>query len=81
MITMRQSPRAKAEAQFVATPKKDKQALRDKEKAWQEMTERVARQRALREARAAEEAEAVDPPDAENGMGANRKPTRQSGRG
>lgn len=79
MDAMRQSTRIKAEAQFAASTKKDKQTLKDKEKAWQEMSERVARQRALREARAATEAD--DTSDAGDGPGADPKPAPRSGRG
>jgi len=50
---MQKSPRARAEEQFAATQKKAKQALNEKEKARQEITERMARQRALRLAKEA----------------------------
>ena len=52
-IKMQKSPRARAEEQFAATQKKAKQALNEKEKARQEITERMARQRALRLAKEA----------------------------
>jgi len=52
---MQKSPRARAEEQFAATQKKAKQALNQKEKARQEITERMARQRALRLAKEAAE--------------------------
>ena len=58
---MLQTVKSKAEEQFAATQKKDKQPLKEKEKARQEMAERVARLRALRlakEAAAAEKAAA-----------------------
>ena len=45
--------RARAEEQFAAIQKKAKQALSQKEKARQEITERMARQRALRLAKEA----------------------------
>jgi len=50
---MQKSPRARAEEQFAATQKKAKRALNKKEKARQEITERMARQRALRLAKEA----------------------------
>jgi hypothetical protein len=43
---MAQSVRSKADEQFAATQKKAKQAQKDKDKAWQELTDRVARQKA-----------------------------------
>ncbi len=54
---MRKSIISRAEAQFAATQKKAKQALKEKEKARQEMAERVAKQRALRLAKEAADAE------------------------
>ena len=45
--------RARAEELFAATQKKAKKALSQKEKARQEITERMARQRALRLAKEA----------------------------
>ena len=50
---MQKSVRAKAEEQFAATQKKAKQALNEKEKARQDIAERMARQRALRLAKEA----------------------------
>ncbi len=55
---MQKSARARAEEQFAATQKKAKQALKEKEKARQEITERMARQRALRLAKEASDKEA-----------------------
>jgi len=45
---MLKSAKSRAEEQFAATQKKGKQALKEREKARQEMSERVARQRTLR---------------------------------
>jgi hypothetical protein len=58
---MQKSARARAEEQFAATQKKAKQALNEKEKARREITDRMARQRALRLAKEAsdKDAEAV----------------------
>lgn len=54
---MQKSVRAKAEEQFAATQKKAKQALNEKEKARQDIAERMARQRALRLAKEAADKE------------------------
>lgn len=50
---MENTVRARAEEQFAATQKKAKKALNEKEKARQEVAERMARQRALRLAKEA----------------------------
>jgi len=50
---MLKSAKARAEDQFAATQKKAKQALNKKDKARQEIAERMARQRALRLAKEA----------------------------
>ncbi len=57
---MLKSVKSRAEEQFAAIQKKDKQALRGKKKAQQEKAEHVARLRALRLAK-----EAADKEDAE----------------
>jgi len=62
---MRKSPRSRAEEQFAATQKKAKQALKDKEKAWQESEKRVATLRALRLAKEAADKEAAEAAAAE----------------
>ena len=54
---MRKSVRSRAEEQFAATQKKAKQTPSEKEKARQEIAERVARLRALRLAKEAADAE------------------------
>ena len=57
---MQNSTRARAEALFAATQKKVKPALSEKEKAQKEMTERIAKQRALRLAKEAANKEIAD---------------------
>jgi hypothetical protein len=56
---MLKSVRSKAEEQFDATQKKAKKALNEKEKARQELTERIAKQRSLRLAKEAADKETV----------------------
>jgi len=51
---MRNSARSRAEDQFAAIQKKAKKALNEKERARQAISERMAKQRALRLAREAE---------------------------
>lgn len=57
---MWKSAKARAAEQLSGAQKKDKEAVRAKEKAWNEMTERVARQRARRLAREADDRNAAD---------------------
>ncbi len=45
---MLMTAKSKAEEQFAATQKKDKQALKEKENTWQQRMEHTARLRALR---------------------------------
>ncbi len=68
---MLKSARSRAEEQFTATQKKDRQALNEKEKARQEEAENVARLRALRLAK-----EAADKKAAEKAAAKNKKPSR-----
>ncbi len=56
---MYQSVRSRAEERFAATQKKDKQALKEKEKARPERAEHVAWLRALRLAKEAADKEAA----------------------
>ena len=65
---MRKSVRSRAEEKFAATQKKGKQVLKEKEKAQQEITERMARQRALRLAKEAADKEAAEKGAAKNEM-------------
>ena len=57
---MLKSAKSRAEEQFAATRKKDKQALKEKEKARQESAEHVAKLRALRLAKEAGDKEKED---------------------
>ncbi len=50
---MLKSVKSRAEEKFAATQKKDKQALKEKETAWQQRMEHTARLRALRLAKEA----------------------------
>ncbi len=68
---MLKSARARAEERFAATQKKAKQALNKKDKARQEIAERMARQRALRLAKEAADKEAA----AEKGAAKNEMPS------
>ncbi len=56
---MLKSVKSRAEEQFAATQKKDKQVLKEKEKARQERAEQVAKLRALRLAKEAADKEAA----------------------
>ena len=68
---MLKSARARAEDQFAATQKKAKQALNKKDKAREEIAERMARQRALRLAKEAADKEAA----AEKAAAKNQMPS------
>ena len=57
---MMKSARARAEELFTATQKRDRQALKEKEKAGQEIADRVAKLKALRLAKAAADKEKED---------------------
>ncbi len=57
---MLKSVKSKAEEQFAATQKKDKQALKEKETAWRQKMEHTARLRALRLAKEAADKEKED---------------------
>ena len=61
---MLKSVKSKAEEQFAATQKKDKRALKEKEKAQQERAEHVANLRALRLAKDAADKQATEKPAA-----------------
>ena len=56
---MLKSVKSRAEEQFAATQKKDKQALKEKEKARQERAEHMAKLRALRLAKEAADKKAA----------------------
>ncbi len=57
---MLQSVKSRAEEKFAATQKKDKQALKEKETAWQQGINHTARLRALRLAKEAADKEKED---------------------
>ena len=57
---MLRSVKLKAEKQFAASQKKDKQVLKEKEKVRQETAEKMARLRALRLAKEAADKEAAE---------------------
>ncbi len=63
--------KSKADQQFAATQKRAKHAAKEKDKSWQELTERVAKLKALRMAKEAADKEAAEEADAEN-----KKPSR-----
>ncbi len=67
---MLKSARSRAEEQFAATQKKAKQALNKKDKAREEIAERMAKQRTLRLAKEAADKEAA----AEKGAAKNEMP-------
>jgi len=62
---MAKSVNSRAEEKFAATQKKAKQALKEKDKAWQELTDRVAKQRGLRLAKEAADKEEAEQAAAE----------------
>ena len=61
---MRKSVKSRAEEQFTATQKKSDQALKDKEKAWQELGKKSDRLKALRLAKEAADKKAAEAADA-----------------
>ena len=75
---MLKSGRSRAEEQFAATQKKDKQALKEKEKARQENAEHVAKLRALRLAKEAADKKAAEKAVAEKAAAKNKMPSRLS---
>ncbi len=75
---MLKSVKSRAEEQFAATQKKDKQALKEKEKARQESAEHVAGLRALRLAKEAADKKAAEQAAAEKAAAKKKKPSRSS---
>ena len=73
---MLKSVKSRAEEQFAATQKKDKQALKEKEKARQESAEHVARLRALRLAKEAADKKAAEKAAAEKAAAKSKKSSR-----
>ena len=72
---MPKSARLRAEEQFAATQKKDKQALKEKEKEQQEIAAHVANLRALRLAKEAADKKAAEKAAAEKEAAKIKKPT------
>ena len=72
---MLKSVKSRAEEQFAATRKKDKQALKEKEKARQERAEHTARLRALRLAKEAVDKKAAEKAAAEKAAAKKKKPS------
>jgi hypothetical protein len=73
---MPKAVKLRAEEQFAATQKKDKQALKEKEKARQEIADHVASLRALRLAKEAADKKAAEKAAAEKAAAKNKKPSR-----
>ena len=73
---MLKSVKSRAEEQFAATRKKDKQALKEKEKARQERAEHVASLRALRLAKEAADKKAAEKAAAEKAAAKTKKSSR-----
>ncbi len=70
---MWKSEKSRADEQFAATQKK---TLKEKDKAWQELTDRVAKQRALLLAKEAADKEAAEQAAADKAAAKKRKPLR-----
>jgi hypothetical protein len=68
--------RSKAEQKFAATQKKAKQAVKEKEKSWQELNARVAKLKALRLAKEAADKEAAELVAAEKAAAKKKRPLR-----
>ena len=62
---MAKSARSRAEQHFTASEKKDKQDLKEREKAWQQKLDHTANLRALRLAKEAADKKAAEEADAE----------------
>ena len=71
---MLKSIKSKAEKQFAATQKKDKQALKGREEAQLKRVEHMASLRALRLAKEASDRQAAEKADAEKAGAKNKKP-------
>ncbi len=74
---MAKSVKSRAEEQFAATQKKDKQALKEKEKARLQRAEQVARLRGLRLAKEAADKAAAEKEAAEKAAAKKKKPSRK----
>ena len=71
---MAKSAKSRAEIQFAATQKRDKQFLKEKEKANLELVERVSKLKALRLAKEAADKEAAELAAAEKASAKKKKP-------
>ncbi len=72
---MLKSVKARAEEQFAASQKKDRQAPKEKEEARQEIAEHVASLRALRLAKEAADKEAAEEAATKKRAAKNKKPS------
>ncbi len=68
--------KSSAEQLFAATQKKAKQVVKEKEKSWQELTERVAKLKALRLEKEAADKEAAEQAVAEKATAKKKRPLR-----
>ncbi|HJO97147.1 MAG TPA: hypothetical protein QF891_04055, partial [Rhodospirillales bacterium] len=73
---MLKTVKSRAEEQFTATQKKDRKALKDKEKARQERADSVARLRGLRLAKEAADKEAAEAEAKKKPSAKKKKPKR-----
>ena len=73
---MRKSANLRAEEQFTATKKKTDLALKEKDRAWQEMGQKTARLKALRLAKEAADKEAAAQAGAEKPAAPAKKTKR-----
>ena len=69
--------KSRAEEQFTATQKKDNQARNERDKSSQERVEHVARLKALRLAKEADDKIAAEKAAAEKATAKNKKPSRK----
>ncbi len=72
---MRKSARSRAEEQFTSTQKKDKPALKKKEKERREIADHVLSLRSLRLAKEAADKNAAEKAAAEKAAAKNKKPS------
>jgi hypothetical protein len=75
---MLKSVKSRAEEQFATIQKKDKAALKEREKARQERADHVASLRALRLAKEAADKKAAEKIAAEKAAAKNKKPARSA---
>ncbi len=70
---MRKSVKSKAEEMFTKVKQQDRKALKEREAAQQEITEKIARLRALRLAKEASDKEAADKAAADKAAAKHKK--------